>query len=792
MKPTGEHPSTDEQVGGPFHGRNRRACWLRGLFLALLFGISTGCGASTSSNGGGAGSETNWLARCDEDSDCNQGSCLCDVCTVVCERDAECAEINEAASCTPASELDCPELPTQSLCGESDTPFSGEEEDSTDGGGTDGANTDTEGENGPGVSTPSGGPGPPLVSDVPPDKVDLLFVIDNSLSMADKQEALSLALPDLVSRLVSPRCIDQNGNDTGTTPPTSEETCPQGEREFEPIADIHIGVITSSLGGYGSYANCTQTNVEASEQNVDMAHLLGTLPRGAAAAPSAAASGFLAWSAGSQRDTFVAEFESLVLTAGEFGCGWEATLEAWYRFLVEPYPYTGIERQPCAASDTNDLCAGPATDGSGNMRVDQTVLNQRADFLRPDSLLSIVMLSDENDCSFQASGQMWRLAQVVDQSGLFEPAFRGTAACGDPAFGPDHECCHSCGAAAIPAGCPSETLDDGTAVAAGCDVGRRYEGIEEHPNLRCFQQKVRFGVDYLYPVERYSNALKMRQICPFENDLTPDPEDPSQCRDGTLVVGNPLFRDLQFERQLAQDPGASGSPSPVRSSDHIFLAGILGVPWQDIAVSADPSDELVYRAAQAGAGMDAINWNWLIGDRNVANTGGVPMPEDPLMRESIMPRSGANPATGEALAPPESGFLANAINGHEWNVADNNSLQYACIYPLAAPKECISQDEDRQRRDLGEAVPSCECTDLGGDVYQNPVCQDTSDSYGMTQRYARAFPGLRQLQVLHDVGPNALVASICPKELSNDDAPDYGYRPFVSSLMRSFRSALAP
>src|SRR2546428_72687 len=36
------------------------------------------------------------------------------------------------------------------------------------------------------------------------DKIDLLFMIDNSASMGDKQEYLKLAIPDLVNRLVSP------------------------------------------------------------------------------------------------------------------------------------------------------------------------------------------------------------------------------------------------------------------------------------------------------------------------------------------------------------------------------------------------------------------------------------------------------------------------------------------------------------------------------------------------------------------------------------------------------------
>src|SRR5262245_6710446 len=40
-------------------------------------------------------------------------------------------------------------------------------------------------------------------------KVDLLFMIDNSSSMADKQALLAQAVPDLVNRLVDPVCIDR-------------------------------------------------------------------------------------------------------------------------------------------------------------------------------------------------------------------------------------------------------------------------------------------------------------------------------------------------------------------------------------------------------------------------------------------------------------------------------------------------------------------------------------------------------------------------------------------------------
>jgi hypothetical protein len=43
------------------------------------------------------------------------------------------------------------------------------------------------------------------------DKIDLLFMIDNSISMSDKQEILQLAVPDLVQRLVNPICVDSEG-----------------------------------------------------------------------------------------------------------------------------------------------------------------------------------------------------------------------------------------------------------------------------------------------------------------------------------------------------------------------------------------------------------------------------------------------------------------------------------------------------------------------------------------------------------------------------------------------------
>jgi hypothetical protein len=49
-------------------------------------------------------------------------------------------------------------------------------------------------------------------------------------------------------------------------------------------------------------------------------------------------------------------------------------------------------------------CVAPSTDDSGRAEVDEVLLARRAAFLRPDSLVAIVMLTDENDCSMVPGG----------------------------------------------------------------------------------------------------------------------------------------------------------------------------------------------------------------------------------------------------------------------------------------------------------------------------------------------------------------------------------------------------
>src|SRR5262245_7323152 len=127
------------------------------------------------------------------------------------------------------------------------------------------------------------------------DKIDLVLAIDNSRSMADKQQILALAVPDLVKGLVNPGCVNPNTGNIESTPAGPLDMCPQGtQREFDPVLDIHIGVISSSLGGHGSDA-CSTAGT-GKQSNNDKAHLLARKdPTQAAEVETYQNLKFLAW-----------------------------------------------------------------------------------------------------------------------------------------------------------------------------------------------------------------------------------------------------------------------------------------------------------------------------------------------------------------------------------------------------------------------------------------------------------------------------------------------------------------
>jgi hypothetical protein len=560
------------------------------------------------------------------------------------------------------------------------------------------------------------------------EEVDLLFMIDNSRSMADKQEILRDAVPALLDRLINPLCVDPS---TGTlSAPVAGQCAEPLEREFKAIDDIHIGIVTSSLGGHGA-DTCSPASGSAFDPSQDDKGQL--LPSVRAAIPSYNNTGFLVWDPSgkyappgeSNGPTLVADFQAQVQAAGETGCGFESSLEAWYRFLIDPDPPQQVMRQ------NNEAVV---------QRPNQAVLQQRREFLRPNSLVAVIMLTDENDCSMFDGGIAWLAAQGGSDDGgqFFLP--RATTAC---SRNPNDPCCRSCNTieTAPPPGCTSTSADP------SCTP--RFHSAQSDPlTLRCWDQKRRFGLDFLYPIGRYVEGLTSLTVHDFLGN----------------VVSNPLYVDL------------TGANQPARHPSQVFLAGIIGIPWQDIATedTLGSPNGLEYLTVRE---INTLGrWDMILGDpaRGIPPTDAL-MFESPYDRTTLPGLNSSHPLGLGNLVPASGPPRGNPINGNEYVPPNSDDLQYACIFPLATPRQC------------GDTV-GCDCSQ-SSQGHGKPLCDGTQ------QRYAKAYPGLRHLQVLKGIGEmvpgvnNAIVASICPK-ITNRASPAYGYNPAIASIIERLKERL--
>jgi hypothetical protein len=571
-------------------------------------------------------------------------------------------------------------------------------------------------------------------------RIDLVIAVDNSRGMAHKQFFLAAAIPELIGELSNPSCIDPTGAAPPSQPASADDACPEGlVRAFPPQSDIHIGVVSSSLGGHGS-DSCPNIETTACGNNIshtsnnDHGHLLDRKDACTSEViPTYAGKSFLAWDP-KQKLTPPGEttlddgagkglgptLRDMITGAGEIGCGYESQLESVYRFLVDPEPYEKIE--------VVDLKAMPTG-------VDQALLDQRKEFLRPDSHLIVLMTSDENDCSTKEYGQFFLVNQLRTAGGT---PFRMPRARQECAMNPNDPCCKSCGQ---PAGsCPADA-------ACGDPLNPTlYSDLEDQINLRCWDQKRRFGIDFMYPLDRYTQAFMEPQVTNRAGELVP----------------NPIFSDLNPADDI----------TAVRDAARVLVAGIVGVPWQNIA--RDPKDASRgfkdWKEMLLPVGGYATVWEVISGvpSANVA-------PKDPLMYESVKPRWGTSPINGTTLAAPNMP-LGNPINGNEYTVDDD--LQYACIFDLPMPLQ----------RDCKDG--KCECNAPNND---NPLCGDNPDGSGKTLKVrARALPGLRQLAVLQGLGSQAVVGSACAAQTADRTAPDFGYKPTMRGVLEWFADRACP
>jgi len=520
------------------------------------------------------------------------------------------------------------------------------------------------------------------------EKVDLLIVVDNSASMKDKQSELGRRIPELIEGL------------------TKSSTDPITGRVSQ-LFDVHVGVISSSLGSYGT-GSCHPAWYGA--HNNDRAHLL---PRAAdpkptsgfqvdasgnpiaAACPDVAAGKALSWVVDSKRDPnakFVGDGGAAQLQAAascvvqavqDDGCGYEATWESIYRFLADPAPYLSAEVNCSLPARPDGYTCSGAIKPAGR---DDGLLAQRKEFLREDSLLAVIVLSDENDFSARPEGRNWKPFGVPMRG--MPRAWGGCANVPDD-FEPDD----LNGSAELKNKWNCRSCED-DASDASCAVKWPATGDIDQANLRGFHQIQRFGWNAFWSRNRYVEAFKRPEVLGS---------------DGKLGF-NAIF--------------AGGK----RTSDMIVVAGIVGVP-QGLVSDGDKPKVL-----------NDADW-----EKIASND---PSKRDPHMIESFEPR------TKYGLKMYAGDRSIDSTHGGERAIAYGDDLQYACI----AKRSTASGGDD-----------------CGADAAGNPLCNGVGD-----QPYFKAFPGLRHLRILKELGGSGFVSSICAES----------YRPAIRGITERIRAAV--
>lgn len=552
-----------------------------------------------------------------------------------------------------------------------------------------------------------------------PDKVDLLLMVDNSSSMNDKQTELTRRVPTLIQLLTNPQ-----KNPDGSTP--------------KAVTDIHVGVITSSLGSYGTPA-CDPTSPDMN----DHGHLM---PRTAAEAegngfsynaaaqdaplshtcPTPVVASAVSWTFAASPSSApqfngggdgVVELETatscVVASVNENGCGYEASLEAVYHFLIDPAPY-----QSAAATCTTDKktgvlsCSDIAVTG-----VDTTLLAERNAFLRPDSLLAVIIMTDENDGSINVQqGVDWTFAGLP--AGGLPRGWKACESLPDDLESDDHD-------ALVDAGCQWCYLDDKDP-DHNCDVPWSSAGATDTDqiNLRMFQQTQRYGINGLYPRQRYVDGFTKETVKGSDGKLGP----------------NGIY--------------AGGTRTPA----DVVVATIVGVP-----------ENLVADASHNPLAPDVIDWEKIVSAD--------PKARDPHMIESILPRPGIplyKPASGDSNTLGVMPGFTDTINGGDRPMPFLDDLQYACIGFRSTTKP------DETFADCCDNPANRDCTN----VSSNPVCSVDS-SGAITQPRYKAYPGLRELRMLHEIweanpAVSTVAASICAQS----------FAPAVESIVAKLQAVL--
>jgi hypothetical protein len=261
-------------------------------------------------------------------------------------------------------------------------------------------------------------------------KVDVLFVIDNSGSMVEEQESLVAAFRGMAAALATGD-LDEDG-----------------VPDFPAATDLHVAVVTSDLGAFDATDEgdglrpvpCGADGVLRGDDGV-LEQVCGGTER------------FLSHADGDSIDAFSEGFACLA-RVGTDGCGFEQPLEAALKALTPA---------------SSELRFAGDSRGHG--------ARENAGFLRPDSVLAIVVLTDEDDGSVGSSSFVDAITEeeIVLGDSWYHPVERYRA--GFDGFHDDPERIVFAVIAGLPADLATDPLD-ADAVLADPRMQRVYDPAE--------------------------------------------------------------------------------------------------------------------------------------------------------------------------------------------------------------------------------------------------------------------------------------------------------------------------
>ena len=422
--------------------------------------------------------------------------------------------------------------------------------------------------------------------------------------------------------------------------------------------------------------------------------------------------------------------------------------------------------------------------------VDSTIIQQRHDFLRPDSTVAVIVLTDENDSEIDVRSYEQTGYQFMSQT--WSPP-RGTRSARPIRTDPK---CKSCGFVAAPAATRHARWANYT---DNTDWG-------DNLNLRHVHMLQKYGLDPQFPLTRYYNGLTSedgpepgrRVSRPARRSYVGHEQlhEPALRRDACRPRPTPTDA-ASIGTTLCTLPAGGRSPAAMSSSSTSVASPTScsrGRPGEPTAAARrGPRRRIAPRRTRSRRRL---------GQDSRQGRGGVHGSErDAELRlhridPHMMSRSAAHPArdraapqTSPAADQPGHQHALGArarhrrnpspdpINGREWitNSASHSlpvDREYACIFqlPPASQRDCST---------LGSATMgtieynSCDCTGLGDTPEQvPPLCSKTSSSDGdrATSPVERLHgAGLRQGVPHHPradarehAGAQGIVSSLCP------------------------------